>query len=89
MHSLIDTDYGRLLLLKVVLFAAMLGLAGMNRQNLLPRLLGGAGTGQTSVALRKLVQSALVEIALGLAIVCIVGLLGIMAPATEMAAHMH
>jgi copper resistance protein D len=89
MHSLIDTDYGRLLLLKVALFAAMLGLAGMNRQNLLPRLLGGAGAGQAPVALRKLVQSALAEIALGLAIVCIVGLLGIMPPATQLAAHMH
>ena len=89
MHSLIDTDYGRLLLLKVALFAAMVCLAGMNRQNLLPRLLAGAGTGQASAAHKKLVQSVLVEIALGLAIVCIVGLLGIMPPANEMAAHLH
>ena len=50
------------------------------RQSLLPHLLGIAGTGQASVALRKLVRSASVEVVLGLAIVCIVGLLGIMPP---------
>ena len=80
MHSLIDTDYGRLLLLKVALFAAMVCLASINRQYLLPHLLGSTGTGQASDALRKLVRSASVEIVLGLAIVCLVGLLGIMPP---------
>lgn len=89
MHSLIDTAYGRLLLLKVVLFATMVGLAGINRQYLLPRLSGGRGTDGASITVRKLVQSALVEIALGLAIICIVGALGIMPPANDMAAHMH
>ena len=89
MHSLIDTGYGRLLLFKVVLFAAMVCLAGINRQYLLPRLACGLGVDQASGTLRKLVQGALVEIALGLAIVCIVGLLGTMPPAHEMAAHMH
>jgi copper resistance protein D len=89
MHSLIDTSYGRLLLLKIVLFAAMVSLAGVNRQYLLPRLSSGVEPDQASVAIQKLVRSALVEIALGLAIVCIVGLLGIMPPANDMAAHMH
>ena len=89
MHSLIDTEYGRLLLLKIALFAAMVSLAGINRQYLLPRLCNGGGTDQPSATVRKLVRSALVEIALGLAIVCIIGLLGIMPPANEMAAHMH
>jgi copper resistance protein D len=86
MHSLIDTSYGRLLLLKVVLFAAMVSLAGINRQYLLPRLFDGAEADRT---VRKLVQSALFEIALGLAIVCIVGLLGIMPPANQVAVHLH
>jgi putative copper resistance protein D len=89
LHSLIDTGYGRLLLLKVVLFAAMVCLAGINRQYLLPRLANGLGVDRPSDTVRKLVRSALVEIALGLAIVCIVGLLGIMPPANDMAAHMH
>ena len=57
------------------------------RQSLLPHLLGIAGTGQASVALRKLVRSVSVEVVLGLAIVCIVGLLGIMLPANEVAFH--
>ena len=87
MHSLIDTAYGRLLLLKIVLFTTMASLAGINRQYLLPRLHGGAD--QTSLTVRKLVQSALVEIALGLLIVCIVGLLGITPPATGMIGHVH
>ncbi len=89
-HSLIDTAYGRLLLLKIMLFAVMVCFAGINRQYLLPRLSGApGGTGGTSAAARTFVQSALVETALGLAIVCIVGALGIMPPATEMAAHLH
>ena len=87
MHSLIDTAYGRLLLFKIVLFAAMVSLAGINRQHLLPRL--HVGTDQTSLAVRKLIGSALVEIALGLVIVCIVGLLGITPPATEVIGHVH
>jgi putative copper resistance protein D len=89
MHSLVDTGYGRLLLLKIVLFAVMVCLAVVNRQYLLPRLCNCLGADQASGAVRRLVQSALVEIVLGLAIVCIVGLLGIMPPANEMTAHMH
>jgi copper resistance protein D len=89
MHSLIDTEYGRLLLLKVAMFAAMVCLAAINRQHLLPRLSDSAGADKASAAVRRLVQSALLEIALGLAIVCIVGLLGIMPPASEVAGHMH
>jgi copper resistance protein D len=36
-----------------------------------------------------LLRSALVEIALGLTVIGIVGILGIMAPATDMHAHLH
>ena len=89
MHSLIDTGYGRLLLLKIMLFAAMVCVAGINRQYLLPRLSDGAGAEQASGTVRRLVQSVLVEIALGLAIISIVGTLGIMPPANDMTAHMH
>jgi putative copper resistance protein D len=89
LHNLIDTTYGRLLLLKVMLFAAMVCLAGINRQHLLPRLSDGVGTEQGSRAVQRLVRSALTETALGFAIVLIVGMLGVMAPANEMAAHVH
>jgi len=87
MHSLIDTDYGRPLLLKVVLATGMVGLAGINRQYLLPRLFDCPEAASGTV--QKLVRSALVEIALGIAIICIVGVLGTMPPANEMVAHMH
>jgi putative copper resistance protein D len=89
MQGLIDTSYGRLLLLKITLFAAMVCLAGINREYLLPRLFGGIERGLGSRALPWLIRSALVEIALGVGVILIVGTLGIMAPATDMHAHVH
>ena len=73
-HALVVTEYGRLLLLKLVLFALMLVLAVVNRLVLTPRL---AGRG----ALRWLTRNSTVELALGLAILTIVGMLGTMHPA--------
>jgi len=89
MHSLIDTSYGRLLLLKIVLFAVMLSLAGINRQHLLPQLRDDAGFKGSFRTVHWLVGNSLAELALGLAIVLIVGALGVMAPANEIAAHVH
>jgi putative copper resistance protein D len=89
MQSLIDTRYGRLLLLKMTLFAAMVCLAGFNRQYLLPRLCGDAGINQSAQTVQRIVRSVLVEFALGLGVIVIVGAIGIMAPATDMAAHVH
>jgi putative copper resistance protein D len=86
--NLTETRYGRLLLLKVTLFAAMVCLAAINRQFLLPRLWGEVGIDQPRTV-QSLVRSALVEIALGLGIVLIVGILGITAPANDMATHLH
>jgi copper resistance protein D len=88
-QALTGTGYGRLLLLKITLFAAMVGLAGINRQYLLPRLFGDVGMDQGSGTVRWLVRSALVEIALGLGVIVIVGVLGIMEPASNMPAHLH
>jgi len=85
-NSLIDTNYGRLLLLKLVLVAAMLGLAAVNRQYLLPKLSEPAGNYRI---FRRLVSQTLAEIALGLGIVLIVGTLGVMPPANEMTPHFH
>ncbi len=97
MQNLIDTRYGQLLLLKVTLFAAMLCLAGFNRQYLLPRLyrIAGNDLGNDfrddlgSRTVQWLIRSALIEIAFGLGILVIVGMLGIMAPATDMPVHAH
>jgi putative copper resistance protein D len=88
-HDLARTNYGRLLLLKVMLFAAMVGLAGINRQYLLPRVLVCTRTGPCSHAVKWLVRTTLVEVALGLGIIIVVGMLGITAPATDMHTHVH
>ena len=88
-ENLIDTRYGRLLLLKMTLFAAMVGLAAINRQYLLPRLCGDVGIDRGARTVQWLVRGALVEIALGLGVIVIVGMIGIMAPATDVAAHVH
>ena len=87
-HSLTDTRYGRLLLLKIVLFAGMVLLAGINRQYFLPRLCGDVGNDKCLVV-QRLVRSTLAEMSLGLGIILIVGILGIMAPANDMAGHLH
>jgi putative copper resistance protein D len=89
MQSLIDTHYGQLLLLKITLFAAMVCLAGINRQYLLPRLCNKVGIDLSSRTVQWLVRSALAETALGLGVVIIVGMLGVMAPATDMTTHLH
>jgi len=88
-QSPIDTRYGRLLLLKIALFAAMVCLAGFNRQYLLPRLCGDAGIDPGARTVHRIVRGALVEFALGLGVIIIVGMIGIMAPATDMIAHVH
>ena len=89
MQALIGTSYGRLLILKITLFAAMVCLAGINRQYLLPQLFGDIETSSGSRTVRWLVRSTLVEIAFGTGVILIVGMLGIMAPATDMNAHLH
>ncbi len=94
MQSLIETSYGRFLLLKVTLFAAMVCFAGINRQYLLPRLDGDNETDviETELGSRTvqwLVRSTLVEVLLGTGVIIIVGMLGIMAPSADMHAHLH
>lgn len=71
--DLLTTDYGRLLLLKVGLFAAMVAVAAVNRYRLTPLL---PETG----AMRALQRNTIGEIAMGLGVVLFVGALGTMAP---------
>jgi putative copper resistance protein D len=89
MQSLLDTRYGQLLLLKMALFAAMVCLAGFNRQYLLPRLCGNAGIDLGPKTVQWLIRSSVTETFLGLGIIIIVGMLGIMAPAIDMGVHVH
>jgi putative copper resistance protein D len=85
LHALLVTDYGRLLMLKIVLFAVMLGFAAVNRFWLTPGLAGLPGNEREVDAVRKLTRNCIVEIALGLAIFAIVGALGTLHPANHLA----
>ena len=81
--ALLGTDYGRWLLVKIALFAAMVATAAVNRQVLTPRLVlkpGGAGRGSARAALRGLRRNSLVEAVLGLGVIAIVAWLGAAVP---------
>jgi putative copper resistance protein D len=79
--ALVTTPYGGLLLLKLVVFAAMLVLAAINRLWLTPRL-GAASVNDARLgALHRLTRNSVIEIALGLATFVIVGVLGTLHPA--------
>jgi len=80
-RALAVTDYGRLLSLKLALFALMLAFALVNRLVLTPRLVT-AGNG----ALRWLTRNSTIEFALGLVIFAVVGMLGTMHPAIHLVA---
>jgi len=71
--DLIDTTYGRLLLLKGGLFLAMLAFAGFNRWRFTPRL-------PAPGARRALLRNSLLEIVLGLGVLLVVGVLGTTPP---------
>ena len=81
--ALVGTDYGRLLLVKVGLFLAMVGIATINRLKLSPQLsIDGITT--------KLERNSFIEWGLGFAILFIVGALGILPPPMhDFAGHVH
>jgi putative copper resistance protein D len=76
--DLLSTDYGRLLLLKIGLFVAMVGIAAVNKFRLTPRL-------AAIDAMRSLQRNSLIETGLGVCVLAVVGALGTMAPS----AHQH
>jgi putative copper resistance protein D len=82
-HALLASQYGRLLTLKLVVFGAMLLLAVANRFWLTPRLTISS-SGASREALRQLTRNSAIEIALGLLILAIVGMLGTMHPAAHL-----
>ena len=79
-EGLLDTAYGRLLLVKIALFFAMVSVAAVNRFRLSPRL-------QVPGTLKLLERNSLIEAAIGLLIVLIVAALGVMPPALH--SHME
>jgi putative copper resistance protein D len=80
-NGLVATQYGRLLILKTILFAAMLAFAAVNRFWLTPRLVSPVGNAAQPQALRRLTRNSMIEIALALMIFAIVGMLGTLHPA--------
>jgi copper resistance protein D len=81
LENLVATSYGRLVLVKLGLFAAMVAIAAVNRFYLTPRL-------ATAAMVRRLHRNCIAEAALGFAAVVVVGFLGAMAPASH-AHHEH
>ncbi len=71
--DLITTDYGRLLSLKLGLFAAMLGIAAVNRFHLTPRL-------ASAPARQALARNSIAECVFGLGVLLAVAALGTMPP---------
>jgi copper resistance protein D len=84
-RGLVVTDYGRLLSIKLVVFAAMLAFAAVNRLRLTPQLASPAHGLPESDARRRLTRNTLVETVLGLAVFVIVGALGMQHPAIHLA----
>jgi copper resistance protein D len=76
--GLVDTPYGRLLLVKLALVAAMVAVALSNRFRLAPRLLGSM---DSAPPLRALYRSVAVEQGLGVVILAVVAVLGTWPPA--------
>jgi putative copper resistance protein D len=80
-HALLITEYGRLLMLKIVVFAIMLAFAAVNRFWLTPQLAFSSENEAQLKALRRLTRNSIIEIALGFTIFAIVGVLGTLHPA--------
>lgn len=68
------------LIIKLVLFALMLGCAAANRFYLTPRFGRGLDTGETSVAVKKLRNSLWIELGVGFGVLLIIAAIGMMAP---------
>jgi putative copper resistance protein D len=77
-HALVSTAYGRLLMIKVALFAGMGVLALLNRLQICPAL--DAKPADPDPWLIRLKRQATLELALGLLVLAVVGLLGALAP---------
>ncbi|MBE7220421.1 MAG: copper homeostasis membrane protein CopD [Caulobacteraceae bacterium] len=85
LSGLWTSAYGRLLCMKLVLFAGMVALAAANRFRLAPALaaaLDGRPPPTNSVATRDLRRSLASETAMGLAVLAVVAWLGTLAPPT-------
>jgi putative copper resistance protein D len=80
--QLSDTDYGRLLVLKIALFVTMAALAAANRFWITPAMLSGRSSGDPRW-LARIRRNVALEQALGVLVVCAVSVLGTMASPGE------
>lgn len=74
------STYGRLLLLKLVFFAAMLGCAVLNRYGLTPALGASIERGELRPSLSGLRRSIAIETSLAFGVLALVGWLGMLEP---------
>ena len=83
----VDTAFGRAILVKIVLFAGIVGLGFVNRNRLLPRLRAaaadGTNPGATGRSLRRVLR---IELGLGLAVLVATAALAGYAPPASLAA---
>ena len=81
LRALIASEYGRLLMLKLLLFFTMIGLGACNLLRLKPQLaLANEQNATQRDALRKLTRNVIAELCLGILVVLIVGALGATPP---------
>ncbi len=84
-RQLVETAYGRAVLVKLALLTAIVALGAVNRRRLLPRLRGAAGTtpGAVGVALRRTLRA---ELAIALVVLGATGALAGYPPAEAVSA---
>ena len=88
-EALTTTDYGRLLSIKLLVFAAMVAIAAINWSQLTPNLVQDADMTAAQRARRRLRRNAAIEAFLGTAIIGIVAMLGTLPPASHASQHAH
>ena len=82
LHALFSTEYGRLLLFKLGLFAAMAAIGAVNLLRLKPELSGFPDRAAIDVAvLKKIARNVFMELCLATVVLLVVGMLGITPPA--------
>lgn len=83
-QALLITEYGRLLMLKIAVFAIMLAIAAVNRFWLTPQLALSSANDTQRKELGQLTRNSIIEIVLGFTIFAIVGALGTLHPAIHL-----
>ncbi|WP_053163502.1 copper homeostasis membrane protein CopD [Pseudomonas sp. P1.8] len=83
--GVVTSTYGVLLLVKILLFVGMIGLATLNRFYLSPSLERSVVAGDFSLAATALRKSVMIESTCAVVIVCLVAWLGTLSPSIDMA----